>query len=339
MKMPRRQRRQTSEAIFMDQHINRRQFLGRASALAVCGGAIGSLVTSGRARAQSTKPATLGVSLNAYSFNKLLLDDLAKPGSGITLMALLDYAAVARFDAIDPTGYYFPGYPKRPDDAYIDALKHKAADLGLAISGTGVRNNFTYSDKSVRDADLQIIKDWIEVAARLGAPVLRVFADTQKGLTWQQVAKGFNRDQVQEWIIADLKECTDHAKQFGVRIGVQNHGDFLRTAQDVLALLDAVNSPWCGAIVDIGSFKSPDPYADIAALAPRAVNWQIKQSLAGADAHSPPDLPRLMRIIRASGYHGYLPIETLIPASSLADQESQISAFLAQVRYAIVQTA
>jgi sugar phosphate isomerase/epimerase len=143
---------------------------------------------------------------------------------------------------------------------------------------------------------------------------------------------------VQDWIIADLKECTDHAKQFGVRIGVQNHGDFLRTAQDVLALLDAVNSPWCGAIVDIGSFKSPDPYADIAMLAPRAVNWQIKQSLAGADANSPPDLPRLMRLVRASGYHAYLPIETLISQPGAAEQEKAISAFLAQMRLAIAQT-
>jgi sugar phosphate isomerase/epimerase len=304
----------------------------------VSGAALGSLWKSSIARAQSSKPANLGVSLNAYSFNKLLLDELAHAGAGMTLTAVLEYAAAAKFDAIDPTGYYFPGYPKRPDDAYIDAFKKRAADLGVAISGTGVRNNFTYSDKSVRDADLKIIKDWIEVSAHLGAPVLRVFADTQKGLTWQQVAKGFTRDQVQDWIIADLKECTDHAKQFGVRIGVQNHGDFLRTAQDVLALLDAVNSPWCGAIVDIGSFKSPDPYADIAMLAPRAVNWQIKQSLAGADANSPPDLPRLMRLVRASGYHAYLPIETLISQPGAAEQEKAISAFLAQMRLAIAQT-
>jgi sugar phosphate isomerase/epimerase len=322
----------------MNQHINRRQFLKRASLLPLCGMAVGSLMTSKPAAAQASRPTTFGVSLNAYSFNKFLLADLANPGASMTLMAVLDYAAAAKFDAIDPTGYYFPGYPKRPDDAYLDAFKHKAADLGVAISGTGVRNNFTTSDKSVRDADVQMIKDWIEVSARLGAPVLRVFADTQKGLTWQDVAKGFTHQQVQDWIVDDLKQCVEHAKQFGVRLGLQNHGDFLRTAQDVQALLDAVDSPWCGPIVDIGSFKSKDPYADIAALAPRAVNWQIKQSLANTDPNFPPDLPRLMHIVRASGYHGYLPIETLTPAANPADQEKAVSAFLKQVREAIAGT-
>jgi sugar phosphate isomerase/epimerase len=292
----------------MNHAINRRQFLKSASLLSICAISIGAIAGSASAvdpaTQPSTKPATLGVSLNTYSFNKLLLDDLAKPGAGMTLAQVFEYAAAAKFDAVDPTGYYFPGYPKRPEDAYVDSLKRKAADLGLAISGSGVRNNFTTADKSVRDADVQLIKDWIEVAARLGAPVLRVFADTQKGLTWQDVAKGSTREQVQAWIVDDLSQCLDHAKQFNVRLGVQNHGDFLQTGPQVQSLLDAVNSPWCGPIVDIGSFKTKDPYVDIALLAPHAVNWQIKQSLANTDLKVPPDLVKLMKIIRDAGYHG-----------------------------------
>jgi sugar phosphate isomerase/epimerase len=322
----------------MNQRINRRQFLKGASALTLGGTAVGSLLSSRVFAADAPKPGILGVSLNAYCFNKPLLDDLAKPGTGVTLMAVLDYAAGARFDAIDPTGYYFPGYPKKPDDDYLDAFRYTAGDLGVAISGTGVRNNFTSADKAVRDADVKIIKDWIEVAARLGAPVLRVFADTQHGQTWQQVAAGFTHQQVQEWIAANLKECAEYAGKYGVFLGLQNHGDFLQTAADVTSLLAAVDSPWCRPIVDIGSFKSKDPYADIAALAPKAVNWQIKQSLTGAQTNAPPDLPRLMRMIRDSGYSGYLPIETLTPAPTVAEQEKQLTAYLKQVRAAIEQT-
>jgi sugar phosphate isomerase/epimerase len=48
----------------------------------------------------------------------------------------------------------------------------------MGISGTGVRNNFTTADKSVRDDGVKHIKEFVEVAARLGAPVIRVFADT-----------------------------------------------------------------------------------------------------------------------------------------------------------------
>jgi sugar phosphate isomerase/epimerase len=217
-------------------------------------------------------------------------------------MQVLEFAASTGFDGFDATGYYFPGYPAIPPDAYVDSLKRRAADLGIGISGTGVRNNFTTSDKSVRDTGIKHVKEWTEVAARLCAPVVRVFADTQmRSQTWETVAPGCTRDQVQEWIAADLRECADHAKKYGVRIGVQNHGDFLKTGQELLTLVNAVGSGWCGPIVDTGYFKTSNPYVDIALVAPHALNWQIKQSVFGEESDIPIDLSRLVKIARKSG--------------------------------------
>src|ERR1700716_1867574 len=150
------------------------------------------------------RPA-LKTGLNAYSFNKLLNDSVKGRGPGVTLLQVLEFAAKNKFDGFDPTGYFFPGYPAVPSDAYVDNLKKRAADLGIGISGTGVRNNFTTSDKSVRDAGVKHIKEFVEVAGRVGAPVIRVFGDTQmRSQTWESVSKGAPRDQVQEWIAADL---------------------------------------------------------------------------------------------------------------------------------------
>ena len=118
---------------------------------------------------------------------------------------------------------------------------------------------------------------------------------------------------MQDWIAAALRECADHGKKYGVRIGVQNHGDFLKTGEELLALVKAVGSPFCRPIVDTGYFKSKDPYADMALVAPQAVNWQIKQSPFGEESEIPTDLPKLLGIIHDSGYSGYLPIETLSP--------------------------
>jgi sugar phosphate isomerase/epimerase len=177
-------------------------------------------------RAKPRQNATLKVSLNAYSFNKLLNDAQRGRGAGVTLVEALEFAAKTGFDGFDPTGYYFPGYPKVPSSAYVDDLKKRAADLGIGISGTGVRNNFTTSDKAVRDAGVAHIEEWVEVAARLGAPVIRVFADTQmKNQTWETASEGHSRAQVQDWMVAALKQCAEHGKQYHVRIGVQNHGD------------------------------------------------------------------------------------------------------------------
>src|SRR4051812_49744626 len=91
------------------------------------------------AAALAQKRATLKTGLNAYSFNKLLNDAIRGRGEGITLMGVLEFAARNKFDGFDPTGYFFPGYPKVPADSYVDGLKKRAADLGVGISGTGVR--------------------------------------------------------------------------------------------------------------------------------------------------------------------------------------------------------
>jgi sugar phosphate isomerase/epimerase len=313
--------------------MNRRSFIQGLSLLP-----LGGLATP--LPQASRKRGNLKVSLNAYSFNKLLNDAIRGRGEGVTLMQLLDFAAKNKFDGFDATGYYFPDYPKVPPDSYIDGLKKKAADLGLGISGTGVRNNFTTADKAVRQQGVDHIKQFVEVAARLGAPVIRVFADTQmRAENWESVSKGASRAEVQDWIAANLRECAEHGKKYKVKIGVQNHGDFLKTGQELLALVKAVGSEWCGPIVDTGYFKTPDPYADIALVAPTAVNWQVKQSPLGEDSEVPTDLVKLVKIVRNSGYTGYLPIETLSPRGKPYDPCTVVPAFLKQLRDAIAQTA
>jgi len=314
----------------MHHNFTRRNFIHSACALPLLAAA----------RPLSAARPSLKVSLNAYSFNKLLNDNIKGRGEGVTLKQVLEFAAKNKCDGFDATGYYFPGYPAVPPNAYVDSLKQRARDLGVGISGTGVRNNFTTSDKAVRDAGVKHIKEWVEVAARLGAPVIRVFADTQmRSQTWQTVSNGATRSQVQEWIAAALKDCADQGKKCGVRIGVQNHGDFLQNGRGLLALVDAVGSEWCGPIVDTGYFKTSDPYADIALVAPRALNWQVKQSPFGEDSEIPTDLARLVSIVRKSGYSCYLPIETLSPKGKPYDPFTVVPAFLKQLREALAKTA
>src|SRR5262245_35466291 len=135
----------------MNAGIPRRDFLKRAALVPVCGITGVSLAESFSDAEKRAKPGSspqLKVGLNAYSFNKLLNDNIKGRGAGVTLVQVLEFCAKQKFGALDATGYYFPGYPKVPPDKYIDDFKRKAADLGVVISGTGVRNNFTTSDKA-----------------------------------------------------------------------------------------------------------------------------------------------------------------------------------------------
>ncbi|TSA20318.1 sugar phosphate isomerase/epimerase [bacterium] len=318
--------------------MNRRKFIQSVSSVsvgAVLGAATGTGLALAHPQIKRVGGSKLKTSLNAYSFNKLLSDNAKTPGSGISLFDLLDFCAKNDFDAVDPTAYFFPGYPAVPSDAFINDFKLRAFHLGLDISGTGVKNNFADPDPKKRAADVKLVKAWIEVAAKLGAPVIRVFAGP--------IPEGYEDkwDEIAKWMVADLKECSEYGKAFGVLVGVQNHGDFLRTADGVIKIVKMVDSEWFGTILDTGFFLTPDPYVDIAKAMPYAVNLQVKESPFGAASPIRIDVKKLIKIIRDSGYRGYCPIETL----SVKGQEQvykpyeSVPRFLAELRNAIEQSA
>ncbi len=321
---------------------NRRDFLRRTSfgsILAVS--ALGVSNSFGEyGPIQRTAGSHLRVSLNAYSFLELLNANAKDPSNGINLFQVCDFCAKHGFDAVDLTGYFFPGYPSAPDDSYIVKLKRYAFDRGLDISGTGVRNDFTTAEKSVRDEGVQRIKTWIEVAAKLGAPAIRAFADCQSPFkNWQEASRNASRTAVESWMADSLRECAEYGEKFGVVVAVQNHGDFINTGDEHLSLLRKVDHPWCAALVDTGKYLTADPYADIAIMAPYAVNWQIKETVNSSPTGAPTDMNRLVKIVRASGYRGYLPIETLAMKRKNYDPFVEVPKVLAELRKAIATTS
>lgn len=270
------------------------------------------------------------VALNAYSFSKLLNAYVnGKEGESMTIFDLIDFCSANNIPAVDLTGYFFVGYPEVPKDEYIYAIKKYAHMAGVSISGTGVRNNFANPNAAERAKDVQHVKDWIDVASKLGAPVIRVFAGP--------VPEGYeNRwDEVAKWMIDCYKECAAYGAKRGVIVGVQNHGDMLKTADQVISIVKAVKSPWFGSIVDTGYFISSDPYVDMEKVLPYAVNFQVKESAFGKESDSYIDLPRLMKMINKSGYKGYLPIETLSVAGRPYDPFTLVPSFLKKVNAAI----
>ena len=79
----------------------------------------------------------------------------------------------------------------------------------------------------------------------------------------------------------------------------------------MLEILKAVKSAWFGVNFDSGNFHGPDPYAELAQIAPYAVNAQIKVEMkpAGAKVAEPADLGRLVKILRDASYQGWVVLE------------------------------
>ena len=246
----------------------------------------------------SKKANRLRLSLNAYSFNDLLMK------KKISKTEILEFCANTGFDAVDMTGYYFSTYPETPSDTEIFDFKRKAHAMGIEISGTGVRNEFSYSDSTALAKEIDTVLRWIEVAAKMGAPVLRIF-------TAKQYSTGDERKRVNDRILFALNKCIEKAAAFGIILGIQNHNDFLRTADECHELIGTINSPWLGLVVDTGNFIAEDPYEEIQKALPLAVNWQVKEKLLINGVQTPMDLKRLCAIIQSSNYRGNIPIETL----------------------------
>jgi sugar phosphate isomerase/epimerase len=301
----------------MSNQLHRRQFLSTLAAIPVISSA--GLSFNSTAVSQIISPGDrLKTSLNAFSFNEALTK------GEMTIFDLLDFCASAGFDAVDITGYYFKGYPQVPADDYLFSIKRKAFAVGMEISGTGVRNDFTIADKTKREQEVVLVKNWIDVAAKIGAPVIRIFAGTQKN-------EGIPVEQVTEWMLKDIRACVEYGRQHGVIIGIQNHNDFIQTADQVIKLIKEINSEWFGLILDTGSFRQDDPYTEIEKSIPYAVNWQIKEKIWINGAEVETDIERLMKMIRSSGYKGYLPIETL----GAGDPRIKIPALFEKVKKAM----
>ena len=158
--------------------------------------------------------------------------------------------------------------------------------------------------KPEREQEVALVKNWIEVAAKIGAPVIRIFAGNQKN-------EGYTKDQITEWILEDIRTCVEYGKVHGVIVGLQNHNDFIQTADQVIRMIEAINSEWFGLILDTGSYRVLDPYEEITKSIKYTVNWQIKEKIFINGEEKDTDLDKLISIIKSSGYKGYLPIETL----------------------------
>lgn len=240
------------------------------------------------------------LSLAAYSFNKMLPRPSRDQKGEITLKDFVDYCAKLNLDGTELTSYYFP---EKPSNDYLLNLKEQTFRLGLDISGTAIGNDFCLPEGEKRQAQLQLCRDWIDHAAVMGAPVIRIFAG--------KVPKGGTEEDALDLCVAGINESLDYAAKKGVLLALENHGGITATPQQLLSIIERVkNSKWFGVNYDSGNFRTEDPYGDLEKIAPYAVNAQIKVALKTPDnEHKPADLKRMVEILRAANYRGYVVLE------------------------------
>jgi sugar phosphate isomerase/epimerase len=275
---------------------SRRSWLQATAATALIGNqaqslaAIGPIARNGEAKFK--------FSLAAYSYRELLT---GKKGAApqLTLADFVNDCARFGCDGTELTSYYFPKVVS-PD--YLRQLARQCFRLGLDVTGTAVGNDFGHPPGEERLQQIASVKQWIDHAALLGAPVIRIFAG--------HVKKEMPAPQAHALMVAAIEECCAYAGDKGVHLALENHGGPTSDAEGLLKFVRDVNSPWFGVNLDTGNFHSDDIYGEIEKVAPFALNVQVKVVTAGHDKiKKPTDYARIAKILRSTGYRGYVVLE------------------------------
>jgi len=233
------------------------------------------------------------LSLAAYSMRKALTDGSMNLFQFIDLCAELDLAGT------ELTSYYFkPGF----DKTYLHELKRHAYRSGVTINGTAVRNNFCLPPGPQKQKEVDQVKQWIDHAAELTAPHIRIFAG--------DVPKDAAKETAIQWVADGIKQVLEHAAARGIFLGLENHGGITARVADHLAICDLVGDhPWFGINLDTGNYQT-DAYRELALAAPRAVNVQIKVEVRRNDgAREATDLNMISKILSEARYKGRIVLE------------------------------
>ncbi len=243
-----------------------------------------------------TRPSHFKLSLAAYSYRKYLTG----PDKSMDLFDFANLAADLGLDAIEPTAYYFPD---DCDHDYLHRLKRQAFLLGLDISGTAIMNDFCVPPGDEADREMAHVRAWIGRAAELTAPVMRIMSGN-----WIQ---GTPDEELEQRVIGRIDALLPYAAEKGVILALENHGGGVTvTTEQLLRIVRQVKGGNFGVNLDTGNFHGEDPYAEVAAAAPFAVNVQVKTEIRRkGKTKEPADLEKVIGILREARYSGYVVLE------------------------------
>jgi sugar phosphate isomerase/epimerase len=222
----------------------------------------------------------------------------------------LDFAKVTKeefdLDAIEYVNQFFKD--KANDEAYLGQLKSRAADHGvksllIMVDGEG---SLGHGGTAERNKAVLNHHKWADAAKFLGCHSIRVNAATTGNGSFEEKQK----------LAADgLRSLSEYGAKLGLNVIVENHGGLSSNGAWLAGVMKIVNLPNCGTLPDFGNFnvgdgKWYDRYQGVAELMPFAKAVSAKShefDEKGDEVRT--DYRRMMSIVLAAGYHGYVGIE------------------------------
>ena len=205
------------------------------------------------------------------------------------------------------------------ENSYLQKLKRQAFHAGLDIMGFSTHQGFVFPDKNKRDEEIKKTIHQIELAYQLGIPTMRLntgrwgttksFDDLMANKGIEPNLEGYTDDEGFKWVIDAIEQCIPTAEKCGVVLGLENHWGLGRTAEGVLRIVNAVNSPWLQITSDTGNFLE-NQYKQLEMMAPQTFLIQAKTYFGGGKWYTLDiDYNRVAEIFRKVDYRGYVSVE------------------------------
>jgi len=291
--------------------IQRRTFLGRTvaatAALGFASFSSDSQTSAGQDSAKSHRPNPIAVS--TYSFWRFK-KDLKMP-----IETCIEEAARMGFDGVDLLLIQM----ESEDNSYLQKLKRHALINGLDLCCMSTHQGYVHPDKERRQKNIDLTIKQIEIAYRLGVPIVRIntgrwgttrsFDDLMANRGIEPILPGYTEEDGFKWVIDSIEQCLPKAEECGVILGLENHWGLARTPEGLMRIVNAINSPWLQVLLDTGNFLE-DPYDKLEMCAPQTVFMQAKTYYGGGLWYTLDlDYPRIARIMRKHNFRGYVSLE------------------------------
>lgn len=267
----------------------------------------GSPVGAARQPAKSPRRTRFGVS--SYSFWQFKNEDL-RP-----IETCIDLAAEWGFDGVEILEMQMTN----TDNATLQKLKQRAFVNGLDLCGFSTHQGWVSPDAEKRKENTEKTIRSIELAYQLGIPTMRVntgrwgtsgsFDELMANRGIEPTLEGYTEEDGFKWVIDGLTECLPTAEKCGVTLGLENHWGLGRTAEGVMRIVKAIDSPWLKTTLDTGNFLE-DPYDRLEVIADDAVLVQAKTYYGGGMWYTLDlDYSRIAALLKKHHYNGYVSLE------------------------------
>src|SRR6476620_9476230 len=178
----------------------------------------------------------------------------------VSIEAVIDRAADLGVEGVDVLHRQMDS----EEPGYVRKLKRHALSRGVALVNLSIHQNFVSPKADERQKNIDHTIKCIELASQLGIPCIRLnsgrwntiasFDDLMKARGEEPVLPGYKEDDGFKWCIDCIEECLPKAEEHGVVLAMENHWGLTRTPEGLLRIVDAVKSPWLGALMDTGNF-------------------------------------------------------------------------------------